>query len=296
MKKIKAMACVLALAMVAGVLAGCSKTTTISTGNFTKACEKLGLEEFELDGKDAPDIDDLEDGIYAYADEDFVEDEPEQIEDFLKDLKLNDVIDVDDVETFAFAAKATGLEDAKDIASDPEDIADLEIDGAVAFQMTLKKDGYAEDIMDAVMDMLDEAGVSKKSLTNKEFYSSKKEGYFRFHIDVAKLAKIILDNDDIADILEKYGDKADIDFEELLGSLKGDVAITIEVNGKNVFVLMGGALNTKPATLNQFAKAFGASVNPVSVPMNEKLVEEMIEESVDNYASKLSSAGAAFDL
>ena len=54
MKKIKAMACVLALAMVAGVLAGCSKTTTISTGNFTKACEKLGLEEFELDGKDAP--------------------------------------------------------------------------------------------------------------------------------------------------------------------------------------------------------------------------------------------------
>lgn len=296
MKKIKAMACVLALAMVAGILAGCSKTTTISTGNFTKACEKLGLEEFELDGKDAPDIDDLEDGIYAYADEDFIEDEPEQIEDFLKDLKLNDVIDVDDVETFAFAAKATGLEDAKDIASDPEDIADLEIDGAVAFQMTLKKDGYAEDIMDAVMDMLDEAGVSKKSLTNKEFYSSKKEGYFRFHIDVAKLAKIILDNDDIADILEKYGDKADIDFEDLLGSLKGDVAITVEVNGKNVFVLMGGALNTKPATLNQFAKAFGASVNPVSVPMNEKLVEEMVEDAVDNYASKLSSAGAAFDL
>ena len=55
---------------------------------------------------------------------------------------------------------------------------------------------------------------------------------------------------------------------------------------------MGGALNTKPATLNQFAKAFGASVNPVSVPMNEKLVEEMIEESVDNYASKLAGAAA----
>ena len=59
---------------------------------------------------------------------------------------------------------------------------------------------------------------------------------------------------------------------------------------------MGGALNTKPATLNQFAKAFGASVNPVSVPMNDKLVEDMIEDAVDNYASKLASAGAAFDL
>ena len=48
MKKVKAMALVLAVAMISGVLAGCSKTTTIGTDKFTKICEKLKLEEFEL--------------------------------------------------------------------------------------------------------------------------------------------------------------------------------------------------------------------------------------------------------
>ena len=291
MKKVKAMALVLAVAMISGVLAGCSKTTTIGTDKFVKVCEKLKLEEFELDG-DSPDIDDLEDGIYAVADEDFLEDNPDQLEDFLAEIKLDDVIDVDDVESFAFAAKCTGLEDAKDVVSDPEDIADLEVDGAVAFQMTLKDAGYAEDVMEAIEDLLDQVDVSSTDLTNKEFYSSKKEGYFRFHVDIAKLAKIILDNDDITDLLDLYGDAKDIDFEEILESLKGDVAVTVEVNGKNVFILFGGALNSKPTTLNSFAKSFGASSNPISVPMNEKLVETMIENAADTYVSKLKNSGS----
>ena len=292
MKKVKAMALVLAVAMISGVLAGCSKTTTIGTDKFTKVCEKLKLEEFELDG-DSPDIDDLEDGIYAMADADYIEDNPEQLEDFLKQIKLDDVIDVDDVESFAFAAKCTGLEDAKDVIKDPEDIADLEVDGAVAFQMTLSDDGYAEDVMEAIEDLLDEADISTKSLSGKEFYSSKKEGYFRFHIDIAKLANLVLENDDIGDYLGVYGKMKDIDFEDILGELKGDVAVTVEVNGKNVFILFGGALNTKPTTLNSFAKSFGAASNPVSVPMNEKLIEEMLESAVDNYLSKLKG-GADF--
>ena len=292
MKKVKAMALVLAVAMISGVLAGCSKTTTIGTDKFTKICEKLKLEEFELDG-DSPDIDDLEDGIYAMADADYIEDNPEQLEDFLKQIKLDDVIDVDDVESFAFAAKCTGLEDAKDVIKDPEDIADLEVDGAVAFQMTLSDDGYAEDVMEAIEDLLDEADISTKSLSGKEFYSSKKEGYFRFHIDIAKLANLVLENDDIGDYLGVYGKMKDIDFEDILGELKGDVAVTVEVNGKNVFILFGGALNTKPTTLNSFAKSFGAASNPVSVPMNEKLIEEMLESAVDNYLSKLKG-GADF--
>ena len=293
MKKVKAMALVLAVAMTAGVFAACSKTAAIGTDKFTKICEKLKLEEFELDD-DSPEIDDLEDGIYAVADEDFIEDNPDQLEGFLKDLKLDDVIDVDDVESFAFAAKCSGLEDAQDVISDPEDIADLEIDGAVAFQMTLTDAGYAEDIMDAIEDLLDEADISTKDLTNKEFYSSKKEGYFRFHVDIAKLAKIILDNDDIADMLDLYGDLKDIDFEDILTSLKGDVAVTVEVNGKNVFILFGGALNTKPTTLNSFAKSFGAACNPTSVPMNEKLIEELIEDAADKYVSKLKSGSFDF--
>ena len=292
MKKVKAMALVLAVAMISGVLAGCSKTTTIGTDKFVKVCEKLKLEEFELDG-DSPDMDDLEDGIYAMADADYIEDNPEQLEDFLKQIRLDDVIDVDDVESFAFAAKCTGLEDAKDVVKDPEDIADLEVDGAVAFQMTLADAGYAEDVMEAIEDLLDEADVSTKSLSGKEFFSSKKEGYFRFHVDIAKLAKLVLENDDIEDYLGIYGKMKDIDIEDILSELKGDVAVTVEINGKNVFILLGGALNTKPTTLNSFAKSFGAACNPVSVPMNEKLIEEMIESAVDNYLSKLKS-GAGF--
>ena len=292
MKKVKAMALVLAVAMISGVLAGCSKTTTIGTDKFTKVCEKLKLEEFELDG-DSPDMDDLEDGIYAMADADYIEDNPEQLEDFLKQIRLDDVIDVDDVESFAFAAKCTGLEDAKDVVKDPEDIADLEVDGAVAFQMTLADAGYAEDVMEAIEDLLDEADVSTKSLSGKEFFSSKKEGYFRFHVDIAKLANLVLENDDIEDYLGIYSKMKDIDIEDILSELKGDVAVTVEINGKNVFILLGGALNTKPTTLNSFAKSFGAACNPVSVPMNEKLIEEMIESAVDNYLSKLKS-GAGF--
>ena len=292
MKKVKAMALVLAVAMISGVLAGCSKTTTIGTDKFTKVCEKLKLEEFELDG-DSPDMDDLEDGIYAMADADYIEDNPEQLEDFLKQIRLDDVIDVDDVESFAFAAKCTGLEDAKDVVKDPEDIADLEVDGAVAFQMTLADAGYAEDVMEAIEDLLDEADISTKSLSGKEFFSSKKEGYFRFHVDIAKLAKLVLENDDIEDYLGIYGKMKDIDIEDILSELKGDVAVTVEINGKNVFILLGGALNTKPTTLNSFAKSFGAACNPVSVPMNEKLIEELIESAVDNYLSKLKS-GADF--
>ena len=288
MKKVKAMALVLAVAMISGVLAGCSKTTTIGTDKFTKVCEKLKLEEFELDG-DSPEMDDFEDGIYAMADADYIEDNPEQLEDFLKQIRLDDVIDVDDVESFAFAAKCTGLEDAKDVVKDPEDIADLEVDGAVAFQMTLADAGYAEDVMEAIEDLLDEADISTKSLSGKEFFSSKKEGYFRFHVDIAKLANLVLENDDIEDYLGIYSKMKDIDIEDILSELKGDVAVTVEINGKNVFILFGGALNTKPTTLNSFAKSFGAACNPVSVPMNEKLIEEMIESAVDNYLSKLKS-------
>ena len=89
MKRIKVIACVLAATMLAGVFAGCSKTTKITTEKFVKACEKLKLEEFELDSGDSPDQDDLEDGIYAYADEDYIEDNPEVVESILEDLRLS---------------------------------------------------------------------------------------------------------------------------------------------------------------------------------------------------------------
>lgn len=294
MKRIKAMAVVLTVAMLAVVFAGCANTTTITSDKFAKVCEKLKLEEFDFDD-DSPDLDDLEDGIYAVADEDMVEEKEKDLEGMLKSFKLDGVIDTDDVESFAFAAKATGLDDIKDAMKDPEDIADLEVDGAVAFVMTLSNDGYAEDVMDAIEELLDDADIDVKDLSKQEYMASKKEGYFRCHIDIAKLAKIILDNDDIMDLLEEAGDKADIDFEELLGALTGDVAFTVEINGKNIFFLAGGSLNTKPTILNSFASSFGVAMNPVKVPMNTKLIEEKLDDSLDTYLSKLKNASSSLD-
>ena len=116
MKKIKVLACVLTAAMVAGLFAGCSKTTTITTEKFAKACEKLKLEEFDLEDSASPDYDDLEDGLYAVADEDYVEDNPEEIESFLNDLGIGGVIDADDVTSLAFAAKCSGAEDLSELS------------------------------------------------------------------------------------------------------------------------------------------------------------------------------------
>ena len=285
MKKVKAFACVLAVAMIAGMFAGCSKTSKISTDSFAKACSKLKLEEFEVDG-DAPDADDYEGGIYVVADKDAVEDHAEGINSSLKQMGLD--FDADDIESLAFAAKCTGYDDAKDAIKDPEDLADVKIDGAAAFQVTFKKEKTAMKVMKAIEKYMDDANLKEKDFTANEYYSGKNEAYFRFHIDIKKFAKLILANDDIADMLETYGDQMDVDFEDLLGKLSGDVAISVEVNGANVFILVGGALNQKADTLNKFASAYGAS-NPAKVAMNEKICEKAID-GVTDYLAKAKSA------
>ena len=278
MKRIKVIACVIAVSMLAGVFAGCSKTTKITTDTFIKACEKLKLEEFDIG--DHFDYDDIEDGVFAYADEDFIEDNPDEVESFISDLRLDDVIDVDDIASFAMAVKCIGLDTLEDL-QEPEDIADIELDGAFAFQMQLADDGYAEDFMDYVDDMLDLANINTKDLTNKEFFVSKNEGYFRFHIDVAKLAKIVLENDDIMDFVDEYSD-AD-DFEDALNSLTGDVSVSVEINGTNIFVIVGGSVNSKPTVYDSFIKAFGVANNPAKVPMNNDVVTDTLDELVDDY-------------
>ena len=290
MKKIKAIACALSAVMLVGIFAGCSKTTKITTEKFAKACERLKLEQFDIDD-DAPDRDDLEDGFYVVADEDAVEDGDVDVEGMLRDLGLSEIIDADDIKSYAIAAKCTGLEDLEDM-DDFEELADIQVDGAMAFQISLDDDGYAEDFMDYVDDMLDMAGINTKNLTNKEFYVGKNDGYFRFHVNVADLAKIILENDDIMDFVDMYADADDV--EEVLTALKGDVAVSVEINGSNIFVLVGGALNQKAATLGSFKSAFGAANNPTSVPMNKEVVENAVEDAFDNYGRLLTSTSSAY--
>ena len=117
--------------------------------------------------------------------------------------------------------------------------------------------------------------------TNKEFYVSKNEGFFRFHVDMAKFAKIVLDNDDIMDFIDMTSDVDD--FEEALNALTGDVAISVEINGGNIFVIVGGAVNSKTTVLDSFAKAFGAANNPKSIPMNNDVVAEVFDELIETY-------------
>ena len=292
MKKIKVLACVLTAAMVAGLFAGCSKTTTITTEKFAKACEKLKLEEFDLDDSTSPDYDDLEDGLYAVADEDYVEDNPEEIESFLGDLGLGGVIDADDVTSLAFAAKCSGAEDLSEL-SDPEDLPDQEVDGAFALQITLADD-YVGDTMDFVEDMLDQYDIDVKDLSGKEYYAGKKDGYFRFHVDVATFCKLVLENEDIMDMVDTFYDSDD--FEDIMTQLKGDVAISFEINGNNIFIIAGVGFNTKASNLNTFSKAFGAASNPTSVPANKNVVEQIIEDTIDNYGGLLGgTAGAGYD-
>lgn len=288
MKKIKVLACVLTAAMVAGLFAGCSKTTTITTEKFAKACEKLKLEEFDLEDSASPDYDDLEDGLYAVADEDYVEDNPEEIESLLNDLGIGEVIDSDDVTSFAFAAKCSGAEDFSEL-SDPEDLPDQVVDGAFALQITLADD-YVGDAMEFVEDMLDQYDIDVKDLSNKEYYAGKKDGYLRFHVDVAAVSKILLENEDLMDMMDTIYD-AD-DFEEIVSQLKGDLAVSLEINGNNIFIIAGVGFNTKASNLNAFSKAFGAATNPVSVPANKNVVQQLIEDAVDNYGGLLSGAGS----
>ena len=291
MKKIKVLACVLTAAMVAGLFAGCSKTTTITTEKFAKACEKLKLEEFDLEDSASPDYDDLEDGLYAVADEDYVEDNPEEIESLLNDLGIGEVIDSDDVTSFAFAAKCSGAEDLSEL-SDPEDLPDQVVDGAFALQITLADD-YVGDAMEFVEDMLDQYDIDVKDLSNKEYYAGKKDGYLRFHVDVAAVSKILLENEDIMDLVDTLYDSDD--FEEIVSQLKGDLAVSLEINGNNIFIIAGVGFNTKASNLNAFSKAFGAATNPVSVPANKNVVQQLIEDAVDNYGGLLSGAGSYDD-
>ena len=73
------------------------------------------------------------------------------------------------------------------------------------------------------------------------------------------------------------------DFEDLCKDLTGDFGITFEVNGSNIFILVGGSLNTKPSALNSFASAFKVVSNPTKVPMNDKFIKGLIQDTIDNY-------------
>ena len=277
----KIVSVLLAVVMLLGVLTGCSKTTGMTKDKFVKACEKLKLTELEIDEMDEIE-ENVEDGFYFSGDEDLIADKSKIIDKFLKLAKLSKVFDSGDIVSISFASKCTGYEDLKDL-EDPED---AELDGAFAFQMNFGQKDKVEDFMDGVESLLKKVKIRTKKLTPKEYYVSKNEGYCRLHFDLAKLGQMILDDDELLDALKDgYGE----DIEDILESLNGDIALSIEIKGSNVFILAGGSVNTESKVYKEFAKAFGLASDPMKLPMNEEVAEDMTELIV-SYVKYLSMA------
>ncbi len=280
MKK-KVLSVLLVFVMLAGVLTGCSKTSGMNKDKFVKACEKLKLTELEIDEMDEIE-ENVEDGFYFAGDEDLIADKSKIIDTYLKIAKLSKAFDSDDIVSIAFAAKCAGYDDIKE-SEGPEDV---ELDGAFAFQMDFGQKDKAEDVMDGIAKLLKQVNIKTKKLTPKEYYVSKNEGYIRFHIDLEKFARIILDDDELSDSLK---DLYDVDIEDTMEDLKGDIAVSVEIKGSNIFIFAGGAVNSEKKVYKDFVKAFGLATDPMSLPMNEEVADDMTDLIV-SYAKYISKA------
>ena len=284
MKRIKAIAIVLAVSMLAGLFAGCGKTTKTTTDKFVKACSKMKLEELEAE---EPEIEpsNYEDGFYVSADEGSVDELSEVTDLYLSTFGLTGIVDTEDVESFALAVKLNGYEDLKD-AKDLSELEDLTLDGAFAMQMTLNGEAV-KDVTDNLKDMFDLYGIKTKNLSSKEYYTSKNEGYFRFHIDISKITSILTDSDELMSLACKMMDEDDA--EDLAAALTGDIAVSVEVNGNNIFIIAGASLNAKsPSVFGTFAKSFGIAKNPMKLPTNEKLAASLADTAFKDFIAAFS--------
>ena len=147
--------------------------------------------------------------------------------------------------------------------------------------MNFSEGDYAEDIMEFLADRLDSADIDYDFLTPEEYYCSGSEGYLRFHIDINKLMEMMLKDEDFANLISAiFGGGNALDY---LKSLSGDFAVSIEVNESNMFILAGLSLNTEPTYLNEFSEVFDAAENPIDIPMNEVVTEDIVDCIIDNF-------------
>ena len=103
------------------------------------------------------------------------------------------------------------------------------------------------------------------------------------------MSELVRDNDDIMGLLKiTSGSTA----RKILKGLNGDLAVSFEIKGENVFVIAGLALNTDATVYKDFAKAFGVSNDPMKLPMNETFamrIVEAIAEAANNYFNYMIS-------
>lgn len=294
MKKTKIVACVLALAMLTGAFTGCfKKTSKVTAEDFESACGKLDLDEKDLDDIHSIEMDDIEDGIFMFIEEDDLEDDDKQeLDNIFKQIDLDDVIETDDIVSVSVAAKVTGYDSLDDI-EEAGDVEDAELEGFYAVQITLSDDAKAEDLMDFVSDSLDMLDIDTDDLTSKEYYCSSNEGFVRFHLNIEDLAKLVLENDDFQDLLDEADEDGEI--EDMLGALSGDVMVTLEINGSDIVCVVGFGLNSDASSFSDFVKALGIS-DPSKLPMNDKIAEAIVDTMMSGVSQYVVRARQAAEM
>ena len=75
---------------------------------------------------------------------------------------------------------------------------------------------------------------------------------------------------------------------DTLDDVTGEAAISVEVNGNCIFIIVGFNANQKDAeVLGQFVKAFGASCDPMTVPVNEDVAQDLVNKYLGSIADEI---------
>lgn len=292
MKLKRVVALMLAASMLAAV-AGCSKVKKVTGADFVAACEKMGAEEVDYEDMNEVEESDLEDGVYSVLDSDDIADLYEDYESSSSSSSMStysisapdveSIVDADDLEEMTVFAK---MDQNFDDISDPDDIENLDVNGVVGIQMTLTDSDMVEDFMDGIADSLDEYGIDVEALSSDEYYVGKNEAYLRISVSAEDLVAAFLDS-------ETYGylEMMDLDIEDALGSLTGDLAVATYINGENVVVLIGMGINNTTEYLDEFCGDLGLS-SPSKLPSNPEIAESICDTIDDTLGSMLSSFAA----
>lgn len=297
MKLKRVVALMLAASMLAAV-AGCSKVKKVTGADFVAACEKMGAEEVDYEDMNEVEESDLEDGVYCVLDSDDIADLYEDYESSSSSSSMSmysisapdveSIVDADDLEEMTVFAK---MDQNFDDISDPDDIENLDVNGVVGIQMTLTDSDMVEDFMDGIADSLDEYGIDVEALSSDEYYVGKNEAYLRISVSAEDLVAAFLES-------ETYGylEMMDLDIEDALESLTGDLAVATYINGENVVVLIGMGINNTTEYLDEFCGDLGLS-SPSKLPSNPEIAESICDTIDDTLGSMLSSfaALAAYD-
>lgn len=292
MKVKKVIALILAASMVAAV-AGCSKVKKITGADFVAACEKMGAQEVDYDDTTADvDEDAIEDGIYCVLDNDNIEEIYEEYGSSSSSMMygisapdFDSIIEADDIEeATVFAKVEQNMEDIDDV----EDIADLNVNAVIGVQFTLTDAGMVEQIMEGLADNLDEYDIDVEDLGSDEYYVSKNEGYLKIHVSVEDFVAAFLESETCG-----YLEAMDLDIEEMVDGMTGDICIATYINGENLVVVIGGSVNNTVEYLDEFCGYLGIP-SPSKLGSNT-MVAEAICDTIDDTIGAMLGAFASYD-